>query len=124
MRGRYPCGGMHRRDFVGAAASPFLVQSVVSAQEPKAAADPPVAGGPLGIPGPYPGRVVEIRNPALDRGARKDRAAMRETLNQGLVSSPVRTIPSRPGGSLSSRGNPSGSRSCPTAIPVPTPRPS
>ena len=85
MRGRYPCGGMHRREFLGAAAVPFLVQSAVKAQEPKDGANPPTAGWPLGIPGPYPGRVIEVRNPALDRGARKDRAAVRATLNRGLV---------------------------------------
>jgi uncharacterized protein (DUF362 family) len=85
MRGRYPCGGMHRREFLGAAAVPLLMQSALKAQEPKGGANPAAAGGPLGIPGPYPGRVIEVRNPALDRGARKDRAAVRATLNRGLV---------------------------------------
>jgi uncharacterized protein (DUF362 family) len=85
MRGRYLCGGIHRREFLGATAVPFLVQSALGAQQPKGAANSPASGGPLGIPGPYPGRVIEVRNAALDRGTRKDRAAMRATLNRGLV---------------------------------------
>src|SRR5205814_5560205 len=48
-------------------------------------AGPARAGGPLGIPGPYPGRVIEIPNPALKRGGGGNRAAVRETLNRGLV---------------------------------------
>ena len=41
--------------------------------------------GKLGVPGPWPGRVVEVRNPSLNRGGRKDRAAIHKTVNQGLV---------------------------------------
>ena len=85
MRGRYSCGGMHRREFLGATAVPFLVQSALKAQEPKGRANPAASSELLGIPGPYPGRVIEVRNPALDRGTRKDREAMRATLNRGLV---------------------------------------
>jgi hypothetical protein len=69
MSARYPCGGMHRREFQGAASLPFLVQSALKAQEPpKGAANPSPPGGPLGVPGPYPGRVVEVRNQALSIG--------------------------------------------------------
>jgi uncharacterized protein (DUF362 family) len=84
MRGQYPCGGIHRREFVGAAAFSILGAAVAKAQEPKEKADPPQRGA-LGVPGPYPGRVIEIRNPALKRKAGENRAAVRETLNRGLV---------------------------------------
>jgi len=33
MSGRYPCGGLRRRDFLGAFATPVLASAVVSAQE-------------------------------------------------------------------------------------------
>jgi uncharacterized protein (DUF362 family) len=85
MRRRHPCGGFQRREFLCATAVPLLLQSAVKAQEPKGGAERGNPAGPLGIPGPYPGRVIEVRNPALDRGARRDRAAVRSTLNAGLV---------------------------------------
>jgi uncharacterized protein (DUF362 family) len=75
---------MHRRGFLGATAS-ILGASVVSAQEPKRAAEPNNPSRGLGVPGPYPGRVIEVRNRALLQNGRKDRAAIRTTLNQGLV---------------------------------------
>ena len=84
MRGRYPCGGMHRREFLGAtavaswgAAVASWGASAVSAQEPRRKSDPAIPGGTLGIPGPYPGRVIEVRNPGLVHDGRRDRAAVR-----------------------------------------------
>src|SRR5438477_248961 len=59
--------------------------SAVSAQEPRRKSDPAIPGGTLGIPGPYPGRVIEVRNPGLVHDGRRDRAAVRATLNRGLV---------------------------------------
>ena len=85
MLGQYPCGGMHRRQFAQAAALSMLGISAASAQEPKARTGLTGKVGKLGIPGPYPGRVVEVRNPSLSRGGRKDRAAIHKTVNQGLV---------------------------------------
>ncbi len=85
MRGRYPCGGMHRREFAGAAALSMIGAAVAAAQGPKAGADPAAPGGTLGVPGPYPGRVIEVRNPAMIRRGQKDRAAVRTTLNRGLT---------------------------------------
>src|SRR5262249_4910878 len=55
-----------------------------SAQEPKAAANPAKADGPLGVPGPYPGRVVEVRNKAMIKGGTKDRAAIKASVARGL----------------------------------------
>ena len=67
MLKRYPCGGVSRRQFLAstAAAAPALACLHLSGQQSKAAADPVKLEGPLGVPGPYPGRVVEVRNPAL-----------------------------------------------------------
>jgi Domain of unknown function (DUF362) len=82
MRDRYPCGAPCRRDFMGTAAVSMLGAMAASGQEPRVAAR---QGGPLGVPGPYPGRVIEIRNPALKRDGGATRAAMKTTLNRGLV---------------------------------------
>ena len=61
MSTRYPCGGLGRRQFLaGAAALPALAVQHVSAQEPRSAGGQPVAEEAFGIPGPYPGRVVEV----------------------------------------------------------------
>jgi hypothetical protein len=62
---------------VGAAAA--------AAQEPKAKDGPATRAGALGVPGPFPGRVVEVRNPAMLRDGRKDREAIRATLDRGLA---------------------------------------
>jgi hypothetical protein len=80
----YPCGGFGRRQFLaGAAAWPLLAGLNVSAAEPKAAGGdaPP---GELGVPGPYPGRVVEVRNPAMIREGVKDREAIKQSLARGM----------------------------------------
>jgi uncharacterized protein (DUF362 family) len=79
------CQGLRRREFMGAAAASFLVPAAESAQSRPREAAIRAAGGPLGVPGPYPGRVVEIRNPAMIRGGRKDREAVRKSLDRGLI---------------------------------------
>jgi hypothetical protein len=85
MRTPYPCGGLGRRQFMAAAAAlPTLVGLNVSAAEPKAAKDPELTPGKLGIPGPYPGRVIEARNPAMIKDGVKNRAAIKETLARGM----------------------------------------
>jgi len=85
MRGRYPCGGIHRREFMSAAAVSMLGASVVSAQQAGGVAAPARERGTLGVPGPYPGRVIEVRNPALKRAPAQDRAAVKAALNRGLT---------------------------------------
>jgi uncharacterized protein (DUF362 family) len=84
MRGRHPCGGIQRREFVGAAAASILGTAVASSQELKERTDS-AQRGTLGVPGPYPGRVIEIRNQALKRRDGGNRAGVRESLNRGLV---------------------------------------
>ncbi|QEH38732.1 hypothetical protein OJF2_73380 [Aquisphaera giovannonii] len=98
MSKRYPCGGAGRRDFLaamGMAAAPAalgaLAATHASAQEPKAAASagtpahvPVLGDGSLGIPGPYPGRVVEVRNPRMIRAGVKDREAIKRSVARGM----------------------------------------
>ncbi len=86
MPKHYPCGGLGRRQFLaGAAAIPVLAGLHASAQEPKAARNPKAAEGKLGVPGPYPGRVVEARNPAMIRDGVKDRRAIGKTLDAAMT---------------------------------------
>ena len=87
MRNGYPCGGMHRRDFVGAATLAMAGAALAAAQQPAGGPGPAPRGRgeALGVPGPYPGRVIEVRNPAMIRDGRKDRAAIRTALNRGLT---------------------------------------
>ncbi|RUL88529.1 DUF362 domain-containing protein [Tautonia sociabilis] len=86
MSRRYPCGGLGRRQFLaGAAALPAIAGARVSAQEPQAAAG---AIGPdenFGIPGPWPGRVIEVRHPGMIRNDVKDRAAIGSALSRGMA---------------------------------------
>src|SRR5690349_4875036 len=106
MQTRYPCGGLGRRQFLaGAAGLPALAALHVSAAQPRVARPGPrvarpeprvaraesrvarsvqVPLGKLGIPGPFPGRVVEVRNPAMIRGGTKDRAAIKATVARGM----------------------------------------
>jgi uncharacterized protein (DUF362 family) len=77
---------MHRRQFLAASAAfPISAATVFAGREAVVQADPPREGGALGVPGPYPGQVVEVRNPALIRDGKKDRAVIRATLDRGLV---------------------------------------
>jgi len=90
MPTRYPCGSLRRRDFFAAAAAASLplIEGVrrVSAAEPAAAkaVNAPAPGRP-GAPGPFPGRVIEARNPAMIRDGVKDRAAVKTTLDRGMT---------------------------------------
>jgi hypothetical protein len=87
MADSHPCGGVLRRTFLGTAASApaaaALAAAHVSAQEPKAV-PAPGHGGALGIPGPFPGRVIEVKNPRMIQGGVKDRAAIKEAVDRGM----------------------------------------
>jgi len=79
-----PCGGIHRRRFLVTTASvPVLSALHVSASEPEAKA-PRARPGALGLPGPYPGRVVEVRNPRMITNGVKDREAIKENVARGM----------------------------------------
>jgi hypothetical protein len=81
-------GGLGRRQFLAAgAAVPALAGmslTYVSAQEPRAAAGKPEANQKWGIPGPYPGRVIEVRNPRMIKHDVKDRKAIHTAVDRGM----------------------------------------
>lgn len=87
---RYRCGTpkvVGRRGFLAgaaaaAAALPALNRGYVSAQEPKGAG---AAEGALGVPGPWPGRVIEARHKGMAINGRKDRKAIKATLDRALT---------------------------------------
>jgi uncharacterized protein (DUF362 family) len=83
---RHSCGGLHRRAFLASAALVPALEGVrfVSAAGPRDAADPRDLAGKLGIPGPYPGRVIEVKNPAMIRDGVRNRAAVRRTVERGM----------------------------------------
>ena len=86
MSKTYPCGGVGRRQFLaGVASLPILAGLHASAQEPKGAKAPGSLAGKLGVPGPFPGRVVEARNPSMMKDGVKDRDAIKKTLNAALT---------------------------------------
>jgi hypothetical protein len=85
MSKHYPCGGVGRREFLaGGFAMGALGCQIVSAQEPKAAAGKEEPGEKYGAPGPYPGRVIEVRNKGMIRDGVKNRAAIKATLARGM----------------------------------------
>lgn len=88
MTNRYPCGTLKRRDFLTAAASatalPLLTGTHVSAQE-KPKTKPVLGDGSLGLPGPYPGRVIEVKNPKMIVNGQKSREAVKATFAKGLT---------------------------------------
>ncbi|MDR3622268.1 MAG: DUF362 domain-containing protein [Paludisphaera borealis] len=98
MSDRYPCGSLKRRGFLGAAASWPFAASLLSSSSSFAAdeAQSRVVGstshhgpkidalGKFAAPGLYPGRVVEVKNPAMIRNGARSREAVKATLDRGL----------------------------------------
>ncbi|MBX6311356.1 MAG: DUF362 domain-containing protein [Isosphaeraceae bacterium] len=87
MQKRYPCGGIKRREFLAgaAAAMPLLAGGVAAAQGPQFQTTKPTPrSDALGIPGPFPGRVVEVRNPRMIKEGVKNREAIKATLDRAL----------------------------------------
>jgi len=80
-------GGMARRHFLGAAAAAGAVAGIpishVSAQEPRAAGTVE-HDEKWGIPGPYPGRVIDVHHPGMIRNDVKNREAIREAVSRGM----------------------------------------
>ena len=98
MSKRHPCGGVGRRQFLagagaGLSALPMLAATRVSAQEKVGAARSNektstkviLGDGSLGLPGPYPGRVVEVRDPSMIKDGVKNRASIKATIAKGLT---------------------------------------
>jgi uncharacterized protein DUF362 len=87
MSKHHPCVGLRRRDFFAAAAVALPVLEgvrLISAAEPKAVAARRLLNDKLGAPGPFPGRVIEARNPLMIKDGVKNRAAIKETLARAL----------------------------------------
>ena len=88
MASTHPCGGLKRRRLLGVAAA-IAAQSglpslIVSAQESRAAAGRADDDAKWGIPGPYPGRVVEVRKPDMIRNDVKNREAIGAAVGRGM----------------------------------------
>ncbi len=81
-------GCLGRRQFLAASAAvPALAGmslTYVSAQEPRAASGKAGANEKWGIPGPYPGRVIEVRNPRMIKNDVKDRGAIHAAVDRGM----------------------------------------
>jgi len=82
----YPCGKMSRRAMMaGLSSLPIIGASQhVSASEAKMLKDPLFDKSKLGVPGPYPGRVIEAKNPALIQNGKRSREAIKATLAKGM----------------------------------------
>jgi uncharacterized protein (DUF362 family) len=86
MRERRSSYGMKRREFLAASTVlPFATTGLLAVEPVVATAGQVHDEDVLGVPGPYPGRVVEVKNKALEREGNASRATVRATLNRGLV---------------------------------------
>src|SRR5262249_29487607 len=81
-------GGLGRRQFLAAgAAVPALAGlslTYASAQEPRAAAGKAGADEKWGLPGPYPGRGIEVRNRRMIHQDVKNRQAIHAAVDRGM----------------------------------------
>jgi hypothetical protein len=86
MTDRYPCGTVRRRTFLAAAAALPVLGTTYGTASPVAPIPPEGAKllDKLGAPGPFPGRVIEARNPGMIVGGKKDRAEIKKALDRGL----------------------------------------
>lgn len=93
MQHRYPCGRIDRRAFLRASA--VSVPVIAALPEPAAAAGSQIASTThhgtmaapetkLAIPGLYPGRVIEVKNPRMIVAGKRDRAAIRASMDRGI----------------------------------------
>lgn len=82
----YPCGRMSRRALMAAAATLPVIEGVrhVSASDDTTPMKTLFDKKDLGVPGPFPGRVIEAKNPRLIQNGKRSRDAIRETLNRGM----------------------------------------
>lgn len=92
MNRRHPCGGIHRRRFLAAAGTaaaaatlPFIEGAARVSAAPPSPSRSRFLPGELGIPGPFPGKVVEARNPAMIRDGVKNRDAVAKTLDRAMT---------------------------------------
>lgn len=82
----YPCGRISRRAMLaGFSTLPVIdgIHHVYAADDAKPSTTK-FDKKELGVPGPFPGRVIEAKNPRLIQNGKKSREAIRATLNQGM----------------------------------------
>lgn len=98
MQYRYPCGGVNRRGFLSASACAAAAASVPiisgrparAAQEAGSVTKTTHYGGgnlplnKLAAPGLHPGRVVEVKNPRMIQGGKRDAEAIKATMDAGI----------------------------------------
>jgi Domain of unknown function (DUF362) len=94
MQHNHASCGVSRRQFLTASAASVPLVSALAwagrAQAPQFHHSVTHHGGPaqpqgkLAVPGLYPGRVVEVRNPAMIRNGNRDGGAIRATLDRGM----------------------------------------
>lgn len=82
----YPCGKLSRRALMAGMTSFPIIGAAqhISASEAKSLKDPLFDKSRLGVPGPYPGRVIEAKNPQLIQNGKRSRDAIKATLNRGM----------------------------------------
>ncbi len=82
----YPCGKLSRRALMAGMTSLPIIGAAqhISASEAKSLKDPLFDKSRLGVPGPYPGRVIEAKNPQLIQNGKRSRDAIKATLNRGM----------------------------------------
>jgi hypothetical protein len=94
MQHRYPCGGVSRRQFLGAtlAAAPSISawQALAAQEGTGPAAKATQAGGAVlggskfALPGLFPGQVVEVRHPGMCRSGVRDATAIKAAMERGI----------------------------------------
>jgi hypothetical protein len=94
MQHRYPCGRLSRRRFLSTSAAtvPLIsaLPALANAADPQALGKVTHQGGvdqpetKLGAPGLYPGRVVEVKNPAMIHDGNRNAAAIKATMDRGI----------------------------------------
>jgi hypothetical protein len=81
------CPGRRRFLALGAAAPALagMSPSHISAQEPRTAAGKADPNAKWGVPGPYPGRVVEVRHSQMIKNDVKNREAIHQATARGMI---------------------------------------
>lgn len=82
----YPCGKLSRRAMMaGISAIPVIGSAkYVSATPASAAGEPLFDKSKLGVPGPFPGRVIEAQNKGMIVSGKKSRDEIAKTLARGM----------------------------------------
>ncbi|MFM7739793.1 MAG: DUF362 domain-containing protein [Planctomycetota bacterium] len=82
----YPCGKLSRRALLAGMSTLPIIGATqhISASEAKSLKDPLFDKSRLGLPGPFPGRVIEAKNPLLIQNGKRSRDAIKATLDRGM----------------------------------------